>query len=232
MRTLPGMVEGGGGQPFVSGKPTLADRINKAIATNDTKTGRIPMGKGPVETPARTYLSPTDSYEDEIGFDSGMETFSPGAIRGMWAVADQQQASVPTTALRVGNTQSIRTTAVIGGIQQNPQAPANQWAHVPQMILNLPVKGPVLIHANVTVRSSVASDVIAFGIYRDGQPVGNFLTHTTPATASAVSLVQLSAMDNPPQGNHLYALYWSPGTGTLVANSNQRNLYAVNLSPQ
>ena len=191
------------------------------------------MGQGPINSPARTYLSPTDSYEDEIGHIPETQNFAPGAMRGMWSVADQQQASVPVTAIRAsGNTKSTFVAAVQGGLVKNPVAPATVWANVPQMITNLNVKGPVVITANVSVRSSAANDTAGFAIYRDGQIIGNHLTHTLPATASTACLVQLTAMDNPPLGPHIYALYWSPGTGTLVANSNQRNLYAVNLSPQ
>lgn len=213
-------------------KPTLTDRINSAIARNDTQLGRIPMGAGPIIVPARTYLSPTDSYDDEIGLDSPIHSFSPGAMRGMWAVADQQNASVPTTALRVGNSRTTGFAQVQGGIVHNPIAPATQWANVPQLIVNLAVKGPVMIHANVSVNSSAANDTAGFGIYRDGQLIGKLVTHTLPATASAASLVQLSTVDNPPIGNHLYALYWSPGAGTLTATQDQRNLSAVNLSAQ
>jgi|SRR5208282_4528208 len=212
---------------------SLTDRINAAIKANDTQTGRVPMGAGPVLTPARTYISPTDSYEDEIGFDNPTHSLAPGSNRGMWAVNEQQQASVPVTVLtKSGNTTSNTLAAIQGGIPQNPKAIATSWAAVPQMIKNVAVTGPVMIQASVSVRSSAVNDTIAFAIYRDGQLIGNHLTHTTPATASASTLVQLSAMDNPPSGNHLYALYWSPGTGTLVANSNQRNLYAINLTPQ
>lgn len=205
--------------------------IDSAIEANSVAESGVPIDKGPVITPARSYLSPTDSYEDEIGFVNPLVNFHPGSVRAMWAVADQQQASVPTTALRVGNTKSGVLAAVQGGIAQNPQAPPSVWGAVPSLILNINVKGPVLIQANTSVRSSVANDVAGFAIYRDGMLIGNHVTHTLPGTASP-SLVQLSAMDNPSQGNHTYALYWSPGTGTLVANSNQRNLYAINLSPQ
>jgi hypothetical protein len=213
--------------------PTLTDRINAAIQANDTQTGRIPMGKGPQQQIARTYISPTDSYENEIGPDMDTQGFAPGATRGMWSIADQQQASVPVTQLtKSGATRSNAIAAIQGGIPQNPRAPATTWAAVPQMMQHLNVTGPIMIQASLSVRSSAASDRIAFAIYRDGQLIGNHLTHTTPSTASATSLVQLSAMDTPPSGNHLYALYWSPGTGTLVANSNQRNLYVINLTPQ
>ena len=213
-------------------KPTLTDRINSAIAANDTENGKIPMGKGPEQIPARTYLSPTDSYEDEIGLSPITVSHSPGQMRGMWSVAEQQQASVPTTALKLGNTSNNVQAAIQGGIPQNPKAVASVWAAVPQMILNLRVAGPVMLHANVSVKSSIAADVAGFALYRDGKLIGNHLTHALPVTASTASLVQLSAIDNPPAGNHLYALYWSPGAGTLVAHSNQRNLYAINLSPQ
>lgn len=214
-------------------KPSLVDRINAAIATNDTQTGRIPMGKAPEFPVARTYLSPTDSYENEIGPPGIAHGFSPGRMRGMWSVAEQQQASVPVTAITSsGNSNSAALAAIQGGIAQNPRAPATAWAAVPSLITNLSVKGPVIIQANVSVRSSVANDTAAFAIYRDGQLIGNHVTHTLPGTASSTTLVQLTAMDNPPTGNHVYAMYWSPGTGTLVANSNQRNLYAINLSPQ
>ena len=212
---------------------TLTDRINAAIKANDTTQGRVPMGAGPVLTPARTYISPTDSYENEIGFDNPTDSLSPGAMRGMWAVNEQQQASVPVTQLTAsGNTKSNALAAIQGGIPQNPEAVATTWAAVPQMIQTVKVSGPIMIQASVSVRSSAVNDTVGFAIYRDGQLVGNHVTHTTPATASAATLVQLSAMDTPPSGNHVYALYWSPGTGTLVANSNQRNLYTINLTPQ
>jgi hypothetical protein len=214
-------------------KPSLTDRINAAIAANDTQTGRVPMGRGPINTPARTYLSPTDSYEDEVGPVSTLETFSPGGMRGMWAINDQQQASVPVTNLTSsGNTKSNSLAAIQGGLAKNPVAPATTWAVLPSMITNLQTQGPVVVTANVSVRSSVANDTAGFALYRDGKLIGNHVTHTLPATASTSTLIELTAMDSPPSGNHVYALYWSPGTGTLVANSNQRNLYAINLTPQ
>ena len=209
---------------------SLTDRINAAIQANNTEESSIKMG--PVEVPARTYLSPTDSYENQISFDNPLDNHAPGAMRGMWSVAEQQQASVPVTALRVGNTNSNSIAAIQGGIKQSPRAPATVWAAVPQMLVNLNVKGPVMIQASVSVRSSVGADTAGFAIYRDGKLIGNHLSHALPPTASAVALIQMSAMDNAPLGNHIYALYWSPGTGTLVAHSNQRNLYAINLSPQ
>lgn len=191
------------------------------------------MGQGPVQTPARTYLSPVDSYEDEIGHVSQTVNFHPGAMRGMWSVAEQQQASVPVTAITSsGNANSNAISAIQGGIAQNPKAPATAWSAVPSLLTNLRTQGPVVIAANVSIQSTVASDTVAFAIYRDGLLIGNHVTHTLPGTASTSSLVQISTMDNPPTGNHLYALYWSPGAGTLIATSNYRNIYAVNLSPQ
>jgi len=213
--------------------PTTIERINSAIQANNDSEGRVPLGKGPVLTPARTYTSPTDSYEGELGFNNPTVDTAPGVLRGMWQVNDQQQASVPVTVLtKSGNASNNQLAAIQGGIPQNPRAPATVWAAVPQMILNLRVTGPVMIHANVSVRSSVANDTAGFAIYRDGALLGNHLTQTMPATASATTLVQLSTIDTPPSGLHVYALYWSPGTGTLVANSNQRNLYSMNLTPQ
>jgi hypothetical protein len=213
-------------------KQTLTDRIDAAISANNATEGRTPIGRAPIASPARGYFSPTDSYENQIGFDNPQTSFAPGALRGMWSVADQQQASVPTTALKVGNTNSNQVAAIQGGIAKNPVAPATVWASVPQMIMNLQVRGPVVIAASVSVQSSVANDTIGCAIYRDGKLIGNHVTTTLPATASTAMLVQLSSIDSPPQGLHVYAMYWSPGTGTLVATSNQRNLYGVNLSPQ
>lgn len=211
----------------------LVQRINEAIEANNTEQGRIPMGKGPEFMPARTYFAPIDAYEDNIGPDFPTHNFHQGSERRMWSVAEQQQANIPVTAITSsGNSNSAALAAIQGGIAQNPVAPATQWAAVPSLITNLSVKGPVIIQANVSVRSSVANDTAGFALYRDGQLLGNHITHTLPATVSAAALIQLSAMDNPPSGNHVYALYWSPGTGTLVAVSNQRNLYAINLSPQ
>jgi hypothetical protein len=210
---------------------SLTDQINGAIAESQQNDSRIlnTWHQPPV---ARTYISPTDSYEDQLGYDSPTVNLAPGAMRGMWQVNDQQQASVPSTVNTVsGNTKSNASAAIQGGLRQNPVAPASAWAAVPQVITNLAVTGPVIIQANVSVHSTVASDKVGFAIYRDGQPIGNRLVHTTPASASASTIVQLSATDSPPNGNHLYALYWSPGTGTLVATSNYRNLNVINLTP-
>ena len=211
----------------------LTDSISAAIETNNARDVVIPIGKGPNEVPARTYISPTDSYDDEIGFDNPTVGHAPGAMRGMFVVNEQQQASIPVTQItKSGVTNSNAVAAIQGGIATNARAPASVWAAVPQMLVNLAVQGPVMLQANVSVHSTAVSDTVGFAVYRDGKLLGNHVTYTTPATASVSSLVQLSAMDNPPSGNHLYALYWSPGTGTLVATSNQRNLYAINLSPQ
>src|SRR5450631_3921955 len=104
----------------------LADRINKAIQANDTRSGLIK--RGPQASIARTYFSPTDSYEDEIGPSSPLVSFHPGAMRGMWSVAEQQQASVPVTAITSsGNSNSAALAAIQGGIAQNPRAPATTW---------------------------------------------------------------------------------------------------------
>jgi hypothetical protein len=214
-------------------KPTLAERITSAIHANNTKDGLIPMGKGPVLTPARTYMTATDANEDSIGYDNPTDGLAPGRTRYQWSILEQQQASVPVTNLTSsGNTSNNSIAAIQGGIPQNPIAPASVWSSVPQMILPVNAKGPVMIMANLTCQSTAAHDNIAFAIYRDGQLLGNQLTHQFPAATNAPNLVQLSAMDNPPTGAHIYALYWSPGTGTLTAVSNQRNLYAINLQPQ
>src|ERR1700683_4756039 len=152
-------------------KPTLADRITSAIQENNSDENKIV--RGPILTPARTYLSPTDSYEDEIGQVPEMFGHAPGAMRGMWSVADQQQASVPVTNLTSsGNTNSNSLAAIQGGIAKNPVAPATTWAAVPQMITNLRVTGPVQIMASASVQSSAASDTVGFAIYRDGKLIG------------------------------------------------------------
>ena len=167
--------------------PTLDNKISEALRVNNEQEKTVPVNKGPIVKPARTYLSPTDSYEDEIGPDSPLATFHPGARRSMWAVAEQQQASVPVTAITSsGNAQNAGLAAIQGGIAQNPVAPATTWAAVPSLIQNLRTAGgPVQIQANVSVRSSAANDTAGFAIYRDGQLIGNHVTHTFPATVSA-----------------------------------------------
>lgn len=212
-------------------KPSLADRITAAIQKNDTKTGSIPMGKGPSIPPARTYFSPTDSYEDEIGQERITDGFAPGHMRGMWQVYEQQQAHVPVTNLvSSGNVQNNELNHIQGGIPQNPVAPPATWSQIPQMSLTVKSTGPVLIHGSVTLDSSSTNDTIGLAIYRDGNLIGNFENHTLPTSLKA--LKNMSAIDNPPVGTHVYAMYWSPGAGTLTAVSNARNFYAMNLTPQ
>lgn len=214
----------------------LIDILQKLVpsifAKESAKQEIVSGGKVSVDPRARTYISPSDTYDSDIGYDSGLDTHSPGARRRMWYVAEQQNAHIPSTVLTSsGQTKSNVLAAIQGGIGQNPIA-ATTWSAMPSMQINMRTTGPVMVVANASVKSSAVSDTVAFAIYRDGLLIGNHVTHTLPSTASTSALIQLTAMDNPPVGNHLYALYWSPGTGTLVATSNQRNLYAINLMPQ
>lgn len=213
-------------------KPTLADRITAAIQANDAKSGAIPTGRGPQPIPARSYMTATDSYETQIGFDNPLMGNAPGSARPMFQVYEQQQAHIPVTNLRTsGGANSNAIAALQGGITQNPVAPATTWAVVPQMMLPVKATGPIHVIANVTVRSSSNNDDASFAIYRDGNLIGNKVTHLM-ATVGSPTLVQVSLVDSPPIGQHIYALYWSPGTGTLTAHSNQRNMYLMNLTPQ
>lgn len=211
-------------------KPTLVDRINSAIAANDTKTGLIPMGQGPKFPTARTYISPSDAYETEIGFNDPTSSLHPGVHRPMWQVYEQQQAHIPVTNLtRSGSVQNNEFQHIQGGIPQNPVAPAG-WNPIPQMSATVKTTGPVLILGSVSVDSSVANDTIGLAIYRDGKLIGNIQNHTLPGNLP--SLKNLTAMDNPPPGYHIYAMYWQKGSGTLTAVNNFRNFYVTNLSPQ
>lgn len=212
-------------------KATLTDRIQQAIEKNDAQQDRVPLGKGPIFQPARSYLSPTDSYEDEIGPTTELHSFHPGGNRGMWAIADQQHASVPVTVLKSsGNTNNNFVAAIQGGIPQNPQAPAGVWSAIPQMTASIKTKGPVMITAGVSVHSTVGNDTMMIAVYRDGNLIGNPYLHVL--AAGAESLKNIVAMDDPPIGNHVYAIYWKPGSGTLTAVNNYRNLYVTNLTPQ
>ncbi len=212
-------------------KPSLVDRINTAIRANDTKTGLIPMGQGPQVTPARTYISPSDAYENELGFDDQMNHLKPGVMRPMWQVYEQQQAHIPVTNLTSSaNLQNNEFAHIQGGIPQNPVAPAGTWAPIPQMSATVKTTGPVIVLGSVAMDSSVANDTVSLAIYRDGKLIGNFEQHTIPSNLP--TLKNMTAMDNPPPGNHVYAMYWKAGSGTLTAVNNLRNFYVANLSPQ
>jgi hypothetical protein len=211
-------------------KQSLNQRIDQAIEENNEQEDK--ERKVPEFVPARTYFSPTDSYETEIGFDNPLVGHAPGRMRGMWQVYEQQQAHVPVTNLKSsGNSNSNFTTAIQGGIPQNPVAPASGWAQVPQMAANIRATGgPVVISGSVAVSSTAATDTVNFAIYRDGMLLGNHESHTIPT--SSVSMRAMTVYDNPPIGLHVYAMYWKAGTGTLTAVSNQRNFYVLNLTPQ
>ena len=213
-------------------KPTLTDRIDEAIQNNNKADASVPKGLGPVDVPVRSYVSPSYTYDTELGFESTLQHLSPGAMRPMWFVKDQQQASVPVTALTSsGTSRNTQITAIQGGIAKSPRSSPSGWAVVPQMNLGVKATNLVVVSASVSVRSTVAGDTASFALYRDGNLVGNHQTQSFPSSTTT-AMIQMTLHDNPPPGYHSYALYWSPGTGILTAVSNQRNMYVTNLLPR
>lgn len=218
---------------------TLNQIVNAAIGTavadsnaTQAKDQVSPAGQ-PNPQPPRSFASPMDSYEQDVGYDSPFGHFAPGARRAMWQIPDVALTHTPVNTLQSSGTPtSTQTNQIIGGVVGGVKAPAaNKWGAVPNMQNSVVSTGPMILTATLSVQSTSATDSISFAFYRDAVQIGQIFTQTTSSTANKQNLVNLSSIDVPPTGSHVYALYWRAGTGTLSTTGTARSFFAINLQP-
>jgi|SRR5579871_433002 len=199
---------------------------------------RITSQQAPNVTPARSYASPMDVYEDEVGFDSPFSYLSTGTRRIMWQIPDIAITHTPLSSVLTSASQSADFTQaqiIGGGIPATTNAPASGWSVVPNMEATIIVNGPAQITASLIVQSNVANDTISFAVYRAGKQITPAYQQTT-SNANTPTFVQISTVDNTllvhsPLNREVYQLYWKAGSGALTTTNNQRTFYVTNLVP-
>jgi hypothetical protein len=212
----------------------LSSSITSALESNNEQIAReqLPPFRQPNPQPPRSYASPMDSYENEVGYDSPFNHLAPGATRPMWQIPDIALTHTPvSTLVRAGIPNSTQTAQIVGGVMGGVVAPASGWAPVPNMQLRVSSTGPLVLTASCGVQSTSASDAIQFAFYRDGNQIGQIFTQTTSSVAGMAGTISLSTIDQPPTGSHIYALYWKAGSGTLSSTGTARSLFSMNLTP-
>ncbi len=208
--------------------------LTPAIAENNAIQAKqqLPPAAQPNPQPPRSFASPMDSYEMDLGYDSPFNHLAPGTMRAMWQIPDVALTHTPVNTIQTSGTPNTsQRNQIIGGVAGGAKAPVTGWAPVPNMQLQVKSSGPLSITAGLSVQSTQATDSVQFAFYRDGRQIGQIFTDTTSSTANMQKLVNLSAVDVPPNGAHVYALFWKMGTGTLSTTGTARSIYTVNLSP-
>ena len=231
--------------PAESSGNKLSDIIKGAVNSAVTQSGvnaqaevgRVGPGFGPNPLQPRGFASPQDVYDQSVGYESPFNHLAPGAMRAMWSVPDVAVTHTPVNTLTsAGVPNSTQSAQIVGGLVSNPVSPATGFNTVPNMQLQIVTNGPVHVIANLSVQSNVASDLVQFAFYRDGNQVGQIFTHTLPSTTNTASLIHLAIIDNPALvasflTPHIYALNWKAGTGVLKAATTQRSMYSLKLTP-
>jgi hypothetical protein len=217
---------------------TLRDILNSSIGSaieqnNETVAQDVLTApKQPNPQPPRSYASPMDSYEDEVGYVSPFNHLAPGTMRPMWQIPDIALTHTSVSTLQSAGTQnSTQTAQIIGGVAGGVKAPVSGWGYVPNMQLQVSSTGPLFLTASCPVQSTTNSDVVSFAFYRDGQQIGQIFSQTLSSSANNPTTINLTTIDSPPNGNHIYSLQWQAGSGTLSSAGTARSLTSMNLTP-
>lgn len=208
---------------------------NAKLAAQQAAAQNLKSSAAPNPVPyVRGNVPPATATDSEAGYDSPFDGLAPGATRPMPTIPVQSVAIPVNTALTSsgqGNTNAFNL--VSGGVVNAPVAPASAagFAAIANMQVALPVTGPVQVSATLPVQSSSSNDTIQLKVFRDGIQIFGPFSHTLGLSNTA-NLVTVNVLDQPVNGNHVYALYWKAGAGTLSTTGTQRIMSVLNLHPQ
>lgn len=175
--------------------------------------------------PARSYPSPTATYDEDSQFQSPFDHIQT-RMRPMWRIQETalQQRKVTTTA--------IPAAIVATGIAIGPSTTNANLVAIPDLTIAVNTNGSqVQISWNVSASLSLNTASASFALFRDGIKIGQPQFGNSP-TNNALFSVSQTIPDSPGLGFHSYSVYWSTTAGTLTANGKQRNISALILRPQ
>lgn len=205
---------------------TLKNDIEKA--KSDIKlAGKQTLSEtdAPNIVPARSYPSPTSTYQEDSQFVNPFER-AHITTRPMWKIdpAAIQQTKVITTAL------PPITSAT--GVAISPSTTSVNLVAIPDLTIPASATGAQLqISWNVSASLSINTATASFALYRDGIKIGQ-TQYGNSVSANQKFSVSQTVVDSPPLGLHSYSVYWSTTAGTLTADQKSRSLSALVLRPQ
>lgn len=175
--------------------------------------------------PARSYPSPTATYDEDSQFQSPFD-HTQTRMRPMWRIQETalQQRKVTTTQLP--------SATQVTGIAVSPATTNVAFVAIPDLTIAVNSNGSqVEIVWNVSASLSLNTASASFALFRDGIRIGQPQFGNSP-TNNALFSVSQTVRDSPSLGFHSYSVYWSTTAGTLTANGKQRNISALVLRPQ
>jgi len=196
-------------------------KVAEQVAANDAQV----VTKAPNATPARSYPSPTATYEDSAFFETPFVRQNVTS-RAMWKVNESaiQQRKVITT--------SLPAATGVSGIAVAPATTNTALVAVPDLTIAVNATGAqVQISWNISASLSVNTATASFAVFRDGIQISQTQYANSPANNQKFSASQ-TIVDSPALGLHAYSLYWSTSSGTLTADGKNRSISGLILRPQ
>lgn len=175
--------------------------------------------------PARSYPSPTATYDEDSQFQSPFDHIST-RFRPMWRIQETalQQRKVTTT--------QIPPIVQATGIAISPATTNATLVAVPDLTIAVNSNGnQIQISWNISASLSLNTASASFALFRDGIKIGQPQFGNSP-TNNALFSVSQTVPDTPGLGFHSYSVYWATTAGTLTASGKQRNISALVLRPQ
>jgi hypothetical protein len=205
---------------------TLKEELQKAQSEIKSAGEQIvSASKVPNVVPARSYPSPTSTYEEDSQFTSPFEHTNI-RMRPMWKIDETaiQQRKVTTTALPPATS--------VSGIAVSPATTNAALVAVPDLTIPAQATGAQLqISWNVSASLSLNTATASFALFRDGIKIGQTQYGQSVANNQKFSVSQ-TVLDNPQLGLHSYSVYWATTAGTLTADQKSRAISALVLRPQ
>jgi hypothetical protein len=204
----------------------LKDDLKKAQSEiKSAGEQKLSGSEAPNALPARSYPSPTATYEEDSQFQAPFER-THVTMRPMWRIERTaiQNTKVITTALP----QATSAT----GIAVSPSTTNANLVAMPDMTIPANAVGVQLqISWNISASLSLNTATASFALFRDGIKIGQTQYGQSVANNQKFSVTQ-TILDNPPLGLHSYSVYWATTAGTLTADQKSRSISSLTLRPQ
>jgi hypothetical protein len=209
------------------------DAAENASAANISSIG---PGQSPSMIKPRSYASPQDVYDQDVGYESPFMNLSPGVKRAMWsippvAITHDPVATLTSSAVPRGTQATQIASGAASGVVAN-----TGWATLPNLELQLVANGPVHLTATVPIQSTSVSDPIQFAFYRNGKPISQVFSHTTSTNVNTASLVTLTFIDpspltHSPLNSETYSVFWKGASGNVSSPGVGRSFFLTSLIP-
>jgi hypothetical protein len=217
-------------------KELLQKTQDQAVEQSAANVGSVSVGRSPATIRPRSFASPQDVYDTDVGYESPFLNFSPGSRRAMWSLPPVAITHDPIATLTSSATPSgTHSTQISFGAQSGVLASAG-WSTVPNLELSLVVNGPAHLTATLPIQSTSPSDPVQFAFYRGGNLLSQIFPTTTHANTNTPTIVSFSFIDPSPLAHsplnlETYSLFWSGPSGNISSPGIGRSMFLTSLIP-